>query len=319
MLFITNRGFNEGYRSIANRKVTFDLDNNAPNNSVFFCYRENGERYVELGSMAFLKEIQQLDVEHILLFIHGFNVLPEEAFATTQLLQKHCDEKKKGSVRVVPIIWPCDNDFGVVKDYWDDQKAADMSAFAFSRAINKFLEWSRQTAKINVCLKRINILAHSMGCRVLRETISTLCRYDLMSGMPQIFRNIFLVAPDIRNEALEFNQPGARISHATRNVLVYYAGDDLALRSSKVINLKNGVASCRLGHTGPADLNKVANNIYAVDCDDVNNVYDFPLGHSYYLNHGNKEVPGVVFEHMFDLIQTGRVTSNTDRKIMLKE
>jgi hypothetical protein len=55
--------------------------------------------------------------------------------------QALCDKKKKNDVLVIPIIWPCDNDLGIVQDYWDDQKAADQSAFSFSRVLEKFLAW----------------------------------------------------------------------------------------------------------------------------------------------------------------------------------
>lgn len=39
------------------------------------------------------------------------------------------------------MIWPCDNDFGALKDYRDDQKAADASAFAFGRVFEMFMKW----------------------------------------------------------------------------------------------------------------------------------------------------------------------------------
>lgn len=318
MLFITNRGFKEGYRSEVNRKISFDADNNAPSNSVFFCSRKNTDDYIELGSSLFLQEISDSKADHILLFIHGFNQKPEDAFLNAQLLQESCDAKNKNGVQVIPVVWPCDNDIGVVKDYWDDQKTADMSAFSFARALNKFFQWSSSAKSIKPCFKRINVLAHSMGCRVLRETISVLCRYDLAFGMPQIFRNIFLMAADVRNETLEFNQPGISIAHAARNVLVYYAADDLALRSSKLINLKNRIVSCRLGHTGPENIDRVPKNIYAIDCDDINDVYDPPLGHSYFINQQNSKDPGVVFDHLFGLVQTGRVASGANRKIILE-
>jgi hypothetical protein len=66
------------------------------------------------------------------------------------------------------------------------------------------------------------------------------------------------------------------------------------------------VASRRLGHTGPEDMGKVQNNVFAIDCDNFNNKYDRPKGHSYFLedNRGNA---GKVFEHIFNTIKTGRV------------
>ncbi len=52
-------------------------------------------------------------------------------------------------------------------------------------------------------------------------------------------------------------------------MIVYHAADDLALRSSKVANLKNRIVKRRLGHTGPAELERASANIAAIDCDDI--------------------------------------------------
>ena len=215
-------------------------------------------------------------------------------------------KREKDLIEVVPIIWPCDNDLGVVKDYWDDQKSADHSALSFARVLEKFRQWRSATPTETPCLKRMNVLAHSMGNRVLRETLNAWQRYHLPQGLPLLFRNTFLVAADIVNESLEPGKPGSLICHASRNVTVYHASDDLALRASKVANLKNAVASRRLGHSGPEDIGKVLSNVYTVDCDNFNNSYDPPQGHTYFLED-NKHKPGKVFEHIFNSIKTGRV------------
>jgi esterase/lipase superfamily enzyme len=245
-----------------------------------------------------------------MLYIHGFSNMPEVVFDNVEEFQKLCNEKKTNEVLVIPIIWPCDNDIGIIKDYWDDQKSADMSAYSYARVLQKFLEW-RSSPLFNPeddpCLKRLNILAHSMGNRVLRETLYNWNRYDLADGVPLIFRNTFLVAADIVNESLELGKSGEHICYASRNVTVYFASDDLALRASKVSNLKNKIASRRLGHTGPEDMNKVPKNVYSVDCDDVNTIYDKPKGHSYFRSNTKKGQPGKVFNHIFDALISGRV------------
>ena len=53
-------------------------------------------------------------------------------------------------------------------------------------------------------------------------------------------------------------------------------------------------------------MEQTAKNVYAVDCDDVNNVYDLK-GHSYFRAGRKKGQPGLVFDHIFDCIKTGRV------------
>ena len=190
-------------------------------------------------------------------------------------------------------------------------------AFALARMFQKFMEW-RASPEYNPeddpCLKRINVLAHSMGNRVLRQTLANWHRYDLPQGLPLLFRNTFLVAADIVNEALHRGHSGELISHTSRNVVVYYASDDLALRASKVANVRNAVASRRLGHTGPEDMDLTPKNVYAIDCDDVNTLYDPPLGHSYFRSGETKGAPGVVFDHIFESMLTGRVFPNEESR-----
>jgi len=53
-------------------------------------------------------------------------------------------------------------------------------------------------------------------------------------------------------------------------------------------------------------MNKVRLNGYAIDCDDINNEYDKPKGHSYFTDDGVGNI-GVVFKHMLNSIQSGRV------------
>ncbi len=315
MLFITNRAITGGIGLEVGRKISFDMSNNLSSQSVYFCRRNGKGDYTEVGSLNFMAELKKSNVEQILIYIHGFSNLPEpDIFPRAAALQGLFDKKQEGLVLVVPLIWPCDDDPGIIKDYWDDQKSADASAFAFARVLEKFMAW-RTKAEVDdkeaPCLKRINILAHSMGNRVLRQTLETWASYDRGGEVPLLFRNTFLVAADIVNESLERGKTGDYICQSSRNVSVYFASDDLALRSSKVSNLKNKVASRRLGHTGPENMELVPNNVYAVDCDDINTKYDYPKGHSYFLydeRGEKKKKTGLVFEHIFDSIKRGRVS-----------
>ena len=319
MLFITNREPQGSVRSNIGSAYRFDLNKNSPTNSVFYCERGAKDNYVEIGSEGLMSKLRENNAEQLLLFLHGFSYLPEpDIFPRAEKLQIYFNDKEPDLVQVVPMIWPCDNDLGIVKDYWDDQKSADNSAFAFARVLQKFMAWRDKAPEDAPCLKRINILAHSMGNRVLRETISKWNKYDLANGVPLLFRNTILMAADIVNESLENGQSGHLISQSSRNVSVYYASDDLALRSSKISNLKNRVASRRLGHTGPENIDKVRSNVYSIDCDNFNNKYDSPKGHSYFLEDGDGNM-GVVFKHMFDTIKSGRVfvDDNVNRKHIL--
>lgn len=309
MIFITNRFPKQSILTEIGRDFDFDLENNASSNSVFYCERLAKKRYREIGSADLLTRLKDSKYRQILIYIHGFSNLPEDVFSGAEEFQKLCDKKKQDEVLVIPLIWPCDNDFGIVQDYWDDQKAADQSAFSFARVLEKFLEWrssEQHNPEKDPCLKRINVLAHSMGNRVFRGTLAAWKKYDLPKGLPLIFRNSFLVAADVVNETLHEGEKGEVISHTSRNVIVYHASDDLALRASKVSNLRNKIASRRLGHTGPENIDKTPKNVYSVDCDDVNNKYDLK-GHSYFRSGSRKGTPGLVFNHIFSCLLSGRV------------
>lgn len=310
MLFITSRQPTINTEPAFNEDFVFDLENNSSGRGFFCCRRIKKNVHEEIGSKNLLAAIKESKYRQVLIYIHGFSNLPEDVFQTAQELQSLCNKKKDGEALVLPIIWPCDNDLGLVKDYWDDQKSADQSAYSFARMFQKFMEWRNSPGynpEDDPCLKRINVLAHSMGNRVLRQTLSNWQKYDQPNGLPLLFRNTFMVAADILNESLHKGQPGELISHASRNVVVYYASDDLALRASKISNLKNAEASRRLGHSGPEDMEKTSKNVYAIDCDEVNTMYDPPKGHSYFKSGKKKGEPGVVFDHIFETLLSGRV------------
>lgn len=315
MYFVTNREPKGSISASAQaRKYEFDLSKNAPSNSVYYCRRDGKGSYMEIGSETFMSDLRNIPAKQILFFIHGFSNLSEpDIFPRVTKLKALFDKEEKNLIEVVPLIWPCDDDAGIIKDYWDDQKSADKSAYSFARVFERFMRWRDEQPEDDPCLKRINMLSHSMGNRVFRETLAKWDEYDLAHGIPLLFRNTFLMAADIVNESLEEGKKGRLISHASRNVSVYHASDDLALRASKISNLKNKVASRRLGHTGPENMDKVLTNVYAIDCDRFNNAYDKPKGHSYFL--GRK-----VFSHMLKSIKTGRVDvkDNPSRRVELK-
>ncbi len=314
MLFITNKNINEPLLNQldSSRTITFSAANNQTGQSIFFCQRNGKNSYTEIGSTELLNALKASKAEQILIYIHGFNNHPEtDIFPRAEKLQKFFDAQQENLVQVLPIIWPCNDRIGVLRDYYDDQDAADISIFAYTRLLEKFFNWQEQNIQNGIpsCLKRINVLAHSMGNRVLRGSLERWGEYHRNGAVPLIFRNTFLVAADIANESLERGDKGDYLCQASRNVVVYFASDDLALRSSKVANdgnVINKAISRRLGHSGPENPDKLPTNVFTVDCDEINNRYDHPVGHSYFLDDG-KGKPGLVFKHIFNAIQTGRV------------
>ena len=125
-----------------------------------------------------------------------------------------------------------------------------------------------------------------------------------------------MAAADLANDCLEPGAEGGMIPDCARNVVVYHAHDDLALRSSKVANVHNKIVRRRLGHTGPAELTRAPRNVVAVDCDAFNNGRD-RLGHSYFL--GPRRPARALLRHLVETIRTGRVPGAEagSRRLML--
>lgn len=322
MLFVTNRVLEQGLTPLPDpgvdirltRSINFTLENNQAEQSFYCCRRISPFNYIEIGSGNFFDEIKAIDADQLLFFIHGFSTQPEDAFNQAQQLQDLLDAlyqvTRRGSdqspkIAVIPIIWPCDNKFGKVRDYFDDQKSADASAFAYMRLMQKFLDWREENSTLeNPCFKRANVLAFSMGNRVLRGTLHLSAKYYPQHSLGLLFRNVFMTAADVVNETLEPGKPGGVIPLVSRNVVVYYAADDLALRASKVANVN--YASRRLGHTGPEDIARVSKNVYAIDCDDFNSRYD-RAGHTYFLEDPATGDAGLLLRHAWECMRTGRV------------
>lgn len=317
MLFITNKAINESMQLDVGRKITFSDENNQAGQSIYYCRRNGFNDYTEVGSENLLSALKASPVEQVLLYIHGFNNQPEDdIFPRTNTLQALFDEANPNLVQVIPIIWPCGQKLGVVRDYFDDQDSADASSLTFYRLLQRFMVWQQQNVEQTApCLKRINVLAHSMGNRVFRGALERWGTYIGNDSIPLIFRNSFLVAADILNESLEQGASGDFICQSSRNVVVYYASDDLALRSSKAANVANKVVSRRLGHSGPENAELLPRNVYMIDCDDFNNEYDSPKGHTYFLRtEGDKGAPGLVFKHMLNAMQTGRIEADKNTR-----
>ena len=314
MLFITNRQLYYDGGSLP-RKVDFLLTENCPTQEVFFCQRNAKDDYQEIGGDSFFDSLRTSQYKQILLFIHGFHTAPESSiFQDIEIVQQYLDSLEKDFIQVIPIIYPCNTQEGIIKEYWNDQMAADVSGFSFKRVLDKFYQWSSVGDK-DYCYKFINVFAHSMGNRVLRETLQAWRKYSMPQGLPKIFRNTFLVAADLNNGTLEIKDRGAVICDSSRNVVVYHANDDLALRASKIINEKDMTTTPRLGQTGARDANSVPANVYSVDCDDFNREYDFPLGHTYFLYNDKDNQPNIVISGMYKILKSGRFSQD----IMLKK
>ena len=195
MLFVTNRRIEGSRRSEAGRSICFAPGDPEPGASLYFCQRLGPDRYVELTATPFFSRLRRSPRRQVLFFVHGFSCQPEKrVFPDALQLQTLCDALEPGLVEVVAVVWPCDDDFGLLLDYWDDQHSATVSGFALARMLGKFGAWRDRLGTGETCLKHVNVVAHSMGNRVLATALASWAHdYGVV---PALFRNLFLVAAD---------------------------------------------------------------------------------------------------------------------------
>jgi len=72
MLFITNREPKGSIRTRKNRHYKFDLNKNAPSNSIYCCERLGVENYIELGSSALMTRLKESHYKQLLFFYTRF-------------------------------------------------------------------------------------------------------------------------------------------------------------------------------------------------------------------------------------------------------
>ncbi|MEO1747656.1 MAG: alpha/beta hydrolase [Pseudomonadota bacterium] len=310
MFFITNRMIRQGLKSKAGRKITFRLGDGGYSEHVFYCERHGVNEYTEATSSVMMERIREGDYKEIILFVHGYNTLPEGQkedgvnglFQAAEALQASLDAFSPNSYLLLPIMWPTDDDRGMLKDYWDDRMSARAAGTPLARVMAKFIKWRKDGLEEDSCFKRINLICHSMGALVLQSTLETW--QGTYTNVPRLFRSIFMFAADIPNETLHRGQAGHAITDACSAVSVYHASDDLAMLTSKVVNIGEELTR-RLGHTGPEDMSKVPSNVVAIDCNDFNSDAD-PTGHGYYLR-GKDGGVSPAFMHMAHTLHHGRV------------
>ncbi len=189
-----------------------------------------------------------------LLFIHGYNVSFEDAlFRTAQLA---VDLKFRGAP--ISFSWPSYAD--PVKYTFDEQNA-EVSI----PALREFLEdlVSRSGAK------RIHIVAHSMGNRVLAGALRAMSPEARIKNKA-MFREIVLAAPDIDSRVFQ-SQVLPHIQDNTQHCTLYASSRDRALMLSRYFHNYQ-----RLGETEPQLI--VASGMDTIDASLVDTSL---LGHSY--------------------------------------
>lgn len=231
---------------------------------------EDEDRHIVLQSVtptdrdAFLndlaREVDRSESHEAFVFIHGFNVSFAEA--ARRCAQMAYDLKFDGP----PILysWPSQ---GRLSDYVADMSAADAS----ERPLQEFMQAVAEESKA----RRIHVIAHSMGNRLLTNTLARIADSSPTQS-PNLFNEVILAAPDVDAEVFR-REIAPRIVRATERVTIYAAEDDLALAASSRVH-----GGERLGQSGLQKLSfPESSRIDVIDASGVDFSF-FSLGHSTY-------------------------------------
>ena len=222
----------------------------------------------------------------VLLFVHGFNVKFDDALVRAAQLANDLSREDDFDVGV-PVLysWPSAGALSL-----DNYQGDRDRSFNAAPHLEAFLDILTEDLDVD----RINIIAHSMGNRVLTEALENYARDYLQRhdrGDELEFR-ILLVAADVEREI--FDQANGVFDNLEANVTIYTSDTDRALHLSNLVNQKK-----RLGDT---DTNRPyirpAQNYQTIDATAVTTEL-FGVGHNYYSDN-----PTILWDMMCTIGET---------------
>ncbi len=230
----------------------FEAPENADEHFLLKDVEEHADKDAFYRSLS--AQLDKTDTRAALLFVHGYNVSFEDAiFRTAQLT---VDLKFPGAT--MAFCWPSYAD--PVKYTFDEQNA-EVSIPALHEVLEDLA--TRSSAK------RVHIIAHSMGNRVLAGALESMSP-DVQERNKGVFRELVLAAPDIDSRVFR-SQVLPHIVNNTAHCTLYASSRDRALLMSRVFHNYQ-----RLGETEPELI--VAKGLDTIDASLVDTSL---LGHSY--------------------------------------
>jgi esterase/lipase superfamily enzyme/nucleoid DNA-binding protein len=239
-------------------------------------FHEDPERHFVIIARAlqspqeFWASIKSLDKSSALLFIHGFNVVFDDA--VYRAAQLAADLEFDG-VAMLYSWASCGSLF---------RYTADLNSNEFTiQPLKRFLvDIATQSG-----IRNVHVIAHSMGNRALVHALSELADKWRADGLPRI-ENLFLAAPDIDKGT--FLELAAAMATTAGRTTLYASSKDRALKEARRRQV--------YPRAGDADEIVVLPGIDSIDASDLET--DF-LSHSYYGDHRS------VVSDLHELLQYG--------------
>ena len=175
----------------------------------------------------------------VVFLVHGFNVDRANGMAELGAFGKQLTALGEGAA--VAVLWPGDSSIGPLSYPFETNKADD-SAVELATFIGDELPRA----------PRISFIGHSLGCRVVMETVRQLW----IKGIP--VAQVLLMAAAIDNDSLGVSTAYQRAAQFTARTGVLYSPSDTVLRNAYPIgNLVSALlhtastTDAALGFTGP--------------------------------------------------------------------
>lgn len=197
------------------------------------------------------QRLTQQPCNEVLAFVHGYNVTFEDA--CRRMAQITYDLQFQG----LPVLysWPSEGSGG---SYTIDEGNVRWTQPHFKTFLTRLLT--------ELTADAVHVIAHSMGSRVLAETIGSVETASLPPGAATL-REIVFAAPDF--DAETFAELAETFAGRKERFTLYSAASDLPLGLSKLIH--------KYGRAGRSPV-----VVATVDTIDASNVNTSLLGHSYF-------------------------------------
>ncbi len=224
--------------------------------------------------------------DSILLFVHGFNVKFDEALVRAAQLSNDLSRNDAYDVGI-PVLysWPSAGEVSIEEYRADRDRSINSAPY-----LEEFLDLITEDLDVS----RINIVAHSMGNRVLTKALEDYARdYLVRHERDDLEFRILLVAADVERDV--FAAANGVFDNLDANVTIYTSDTDRALYASNILNKAK-----RLGET---DTDKPyirnAQNYQTIDATAVTTQL-FGTGHNYYSDN-----PTILWDMMCTIGETG--------------
>ena len=229
-------------------------------------------RITKAGTDAFLTHLDQAltdrSSDSVLLFVHGFNTPFDDALIRSAQLS--VDLSRRGIFDVgAPMLFSWPSAGALSLDHYRGDQAQSIEAAPY---LEEFLDLITDNPRI----KRINIVAHSMGNRILTKALESYAAdYLQRHGRGDLEFRIVLVAADVDRDIFEATT--GVLDNLKANVTIYTSDADRALHVSEIVNSK-----LRLGDTnGDKPFIRADPYYETVDATGIATEL-FGLGHNYY-------------------------------------